>query len=82
MNTFSSNAFKKLRTEAGLTQEELGKIIGISRDTVIAIEKGHPATIDALKLKVIKAWWITCKKRSSEPSQHTFKSAIINFLKF
>lgn len=36
---------KILRQAAGMTQEELAKKIGVSRQTIINIEKGYPASI-------------------------------------
>ena len=34
------NILRKLREERGLTQEELAKALGVTRQTIIAIEKG------------------------------------------
>jgi putative transcriptional regulator len=41
-----------LRTKAGLTQEELAQKIDVSRQTVIAIEKGNytPSVLLAMKI--------------------------------
>jgi len=35
------NILRKLREERGLTQEELAKALGVTRQTIIAIEKGR-----------------------------------------
>jgi putative transcriptional regulator len=47
-----SNSLYELRTKKGLTQEELAERIGITRQTVISIEKGNytPSVLLALKL--------------------------------
>ncbi|MEO7123811.1 MAG: helix-turn-helix transcriptional regulator [Lacisediminihabitans sp.] len=34
------NALARLRQDAGLTQEALGTALGVSRQTIISIEKG------------------------------------------
>lgn len=34
------NRLRELREERGLTQEELAKALGVTRQTIIAIEKG------------------------------------------
>ncbi len=34
------NKLRELRETRGLTQEELAKILGVTRQTIIAIEKG------------------------------------------
>ena len=35
------NRLRELREEMGLTQEELAKTLGVTRQTIIAIEKGR-----------------------------------------
>ncbi|MBU6323359.1 MAG: helix-turn-helix transcriptional regulator [Patescibacteria group bacterium] len=42
------------RTRAGLTQEELARKVGVTRQTVIAIEKGNYAPSVALALTLAK----------------------------
>jgi len=79
MITFSSIELKNLRKEAGLTQKELANRIGISRETVVAIENEHPKTMKTLSLVVVNRWWVTCKKSVSESSQLSFKVQIMKF---
>lgn len=47
-----SNQVYKVRSKAGVTQEELAKSIGVTRQTIIAIEKGNyiPSVLLALKI--------------------------------
>lgn len=42
------------RSRAGLTQEELAQKAGVSRQTIIAIEKGNYAPSVALALKLAR----------------------------
>lgn len=35
------NIVAQLRKERGFSQEELGKVLGVSRQTIISIEKGR-----------------------------------------
>lgn len=46
------NKVKQLRTEKNITQEELAVFCGVSRQTVIAIEKGNyiPSLMLAMQL--------------------------------
>lgn len=46
------NHVNKYRTLAGLTQEELAGKVGVTRQTIIAIERGNytPSVLLALKL--------------------------------
>lgn len=46
------NYVRTHRTASGLTQDELARAVGVSRQTVIAIEKGNytPSVLLALKI--------------------------------
>ena len=46
------NRLKVARAEMDLTQEELAKLIGVSRQTINAVESGRyvPSTVLALKM--------------------------------
>lgn len=46
------NTVYEHRHKAGLTQEELAERVGVSRQTIIAIEKGNYAPSVALALKL------------------------------
>ena len=49
-----SNSVQEHRHDAGLTQEELAAKAGVTRQTVIAMEKGNYAPSVALALKLAK----------------------------
>jgi len=55
MAEYITNAVYTLRSKRGLTQEELAEKAGITRQTVISIEKGNytPSVLLALKLASI-----------------------------
>ena len=46
------NDVSKYRTDTGVTQEELAQEVGVSRQTIIALEKGNytPSILLALKI--------------------------------
>jgi putative transcriptional regulator len=50
------NSVHTLRTERGLTQEELAEKIGVTRQTVISIEKGNYTPSVMLALKIAKVF--------------------------
>jgi putative transcriptional regulator len=52
MNERIKNEVSKLRAEMGLTQEELARAVNVSRQTIIALEKGNytPSILLALKI--------------------------------
>ena len=49
-----SNQVYELRTKAEVTQEELAEAIGVTRQTIIAIEKGNYTPSVLLALKIAK----------------------------
>ena len=55
MAEYITNAVYTLRTKKGLTQEELAQKAGITRQTVISIEKGNytPSVLLALKMAAV-----------------------------
>lgn len=52
MKEIIKNKVHDLRTKAGVTQEDFGDAVGVTRQTVIAIEKGNytPSVLLALKI--------------------------------
>lgn len=50
------NTVNELRTRAGKTQEDLALIVGVSRQTIIAIEKGNYTPSVLLALKIASAF--------------------------
>jgi putative transcriptional regulator len=52
MDAIVANTIHAKRSESGWTQEELAERIGVTRQTIIAIEKGNytPSVLLALKL--------------------------------
>ena len=52
MKELITNQVYKLRTKSGITQEVLAETVGVTRQTVIAIEKGNytPSVLLALKI--------------------------------
>ncbi len=49
---YVTNRVQQLRASTGVTQEELAARVGVSRQTIIAIEKGNytPSVMLALKI--------------------------------
>ena len=52
------NALKDHRKNAGLTQEDLAGAVGVSRQTIISIERGH--YIPSLPLALKMAGYFKC----------------------
>jgi putative transcriptional regulator len=52
MSEYVKNEVLELRMQRGITQEEFAHAVEVSRQTVIAIEKGHYAPSVLLALKI------------------------------
>ncbi|MEK7638008.1 MAG: helix-turn-helix transcriptional regulator [Patescibacteria group bacterium] len=55
MKEFITNQVYELRIKSGITQEALADAVGVTRQTIIAIEKGNyaPSVILALKIAAL-----------------------------
>ncbi|MBI4080018.1 helix-turn-helix transcriptional regulator [Candidatus Kaiserbacteria bacterium] len=62
MGEHVANKVQSARTAAGITQEELAERVGVSRQTIIAIEKGNYTPSVLLALKVAKIFKIPVEK--------------------
>lgn len=56
------NNLQKIRQVQKITQEELAKAVGVSRQTIIAIEKGNYTPSVLLALKIAKYFKIELSK--------------------
>jgi putative transcriptional regulator len=65
MQEYISNEVNKLRTQKSITQEELAEKIQVSRQTIIAIEKGNYTPSVLLALKIASFFRL--------PVEHVFK---------
>lgn len=54
MREYIANTVNKLRAERGVTQEELASAVAVSRQTIIAIEKGKYTPSVALAMKIAR----------------------------
>ncbi len=57
-----SNYVQDYRNKNKVTQEELGKAVGVTRQTIIAIEKGNYTPSVLLALKIAKYFNTTVEK--------------------
>ena len=62
MREYISNEVNALRLQKDTTQEELAEAIGVSRQTIIAIEKGNYSPSVHLALKIAQYFKIPVEK--------------------
>lgn len=60
---FNPERLRNMRKEAGITQKQMGDILGLSRETVLHIENGAQGSIDTLGIHVIRKWYGTCEDK-------------------
>lgn len=60
-----SETLKQVRkeTHGRFTQQELANRLGLSRETVVAIENCHFHTMQTLELATVEKWWKVCRQR-------------------
>jgi HTH-type transcriptional regulator/antitoxin HipB len=75
-------ALRSLLKEADYTQEELTHRVGISLETVSAIENNKPETMDNIGFNVVNKWWFICCQTSSEQTRESFFYTVIDFFGF
>lgn len=80
-NTPSHTHLKELRIEAGLTQTELGVLVGVSRETVSAIENGKVSQLENLGVPKINRWYATCLEHASNNARKDKIKTIFSSLK-
>ena len=62
MDKIASNNVYMLRIKAKITQEDLARSVGVTRQTIIAIEKGNYTPSVLLALKIAKYFKSTVEK--------------------
>lgn len=62
MDANVTNRVNALRTKAGLTQEELAEEVGVTRQTIIAIERGNYTPSVLLAIKLAKVFSVPVEK--------------------
>lgn len=71
---------RQARKSAGFRQAELGKRIGISRETVIHIEGFAECSVLSLECEVLKRWFSVCASKLSGEEQNRLYDAIHEYI--
>ncbi len=62
MNESIQNKVGVLRQERGMTQEEIASLVGVTRQTIIALEKGNYVPSVLLALKIARVFKVEVEK--------------------
>ena len=76
---FNPERLRNIRKEAGITQKQLGELLGLSRETVLHIENGAKGSIDTLEIHVIRSWYNACESGISQPTKDEWGEYIKSF---
>lgn len=57
-----ANKMKEYRAKVGFTQEDLAERVGVTRQTIIAIEKGHYIPSLALGMMIAREFRVTIEE--------------------
>lgn len=75
-----AHSMKGARKLAGINQSEFGKLIGISRETVVHIEGLYESTLLSLECEVLKRWYSACASKICEKEREKLQTAITRYL--
>lgn len=76
---FDGQELKKLRKCTPYTQEELAHKVGISRETVNAIENNRIETMSVINVEVILKWKSICETYLDASRKSAFKEYIMKY---
>lgn len=63
MKTVDGTRLKNLRKLSTVTQDEMAQQLGISRQTVMAIESNTPDALEDLSFEKVSQWGRVCRNR-------------------
>ena len=72
---------RKMRQEAGFTQRELAQRLGVSRETVLAIENKRPYALNSLSMQLVKTWFAVCRQNAHCNTRERFIEGLKRFFK-
>jgi DNA-binding XRE family transcriptional regulator len=72
---------RQVRKEAGFTQVDMAKKVGLSRETVINIEKDLVETVSALEAIVVRKWRSACGLKMTLNTIAAYKSVMMQYFK-
>lgn len=70
------NTMKHARKATGYSQEQFGKLIGLSRETVNHIEGLVECTVLTLECEVLKRWYSICANKVGEYEREALQNAV------
>lgn len=71
---------KRARIRTGYSQVQFGKLVGISRETVIHIEGFAECSVLSLECEVLKRWYSVCASKLTQQERAAFYEAIQGYL--
>ena len=79
---FDGKLLQAQRKKTPFSQEEFGEIIGISRETVSAIENEKQGTIENISMEIVRKWHEACESYVDSKEKLTFKHYIFQYFGF
>lgn len=78
---FSGKRLRELRKRSipKITQLELADMLGVCRETIVAIETEKEGSMNALPVNLIRQWYDICQNRISSEHRHSFQSYLTKF---
>lgn len=77
---FDPKILRQMRREAELYQKDLAEALGVSRETVLHIEKGKKSSVRSLELSLIRRWYLICAENTSPTTKKNFAKQVMDYL--
>lgn len=81
-NKFDGKLLKALRKATPYSQLEMSELLGISRETVSAIENERIGTIENLSIDLIRQWHEICENHTDSATEFNFRGFVIKYFGF
>ena len=76
---FEGEALRRIRLGADYTQVQLAKRLGVTRETISAIENERIGTIESLDMLLVKRWLQVCRGRLKKGQYRAFVGKLLKY---
>jgi HTH-type transcriptional regulator / antitoxin HipB len=79
---FDGKLINQLRNTTPYSQIDMSELLGVSRETISAIENEKQGTIDNISIDTIRRWHEICEKYTDAETEFNFKVFITKYFGF
>lgn len=76
---FSGRELRRLRQESGYTQKTMARRLGVSRETVVALENEYPSAIGSVEARLIQKWFQITRNLVEAQTRKSFMAYVVKY---